>query len=255
MADKTVSASSSSAEACRRAAQRTGARALEMHSGTPALNAWYFSKFADRVQGDVLELGSGIGNISELLVHAADSLVATDVEDEYLALLRSKLSDSAHAEVHRLDLEKELPPALRSRTFDTVLSMNVIEHVADDQAAVRRIVDRLRPGGWMLTYVPAMPFAFGAMDEALGHHRRYTLKSFGTLMSGAGLQIARLEYMNLLGLAGWWFNGRVLRRRVPDARQVRVFEKLVPIVRYEEALSLPFGLGLICHARKRIATQ
>ena len=65
----------------REQAQPTGSRVLEMHAGTPRLNAWYYAKFADRIRGDVLELGSGIGNISRLLARDADSLVATDVED------------------------------------------------------------------------------------------------------------------------------------------------------------------------------
>ena len=240
----------SEAARTRAAAQATGGRALEVHAGTPRLNEWYFSKFADRVSGDVLELGAGIGNISGLLAEASRSLLATEIEDPYLDALRERFADAPHVEVARFDLEGELPEAVAGREFDVILSMNVIEHVADDLGAVRRVSERLRPGGWMLTYVPAMPFAFGPMDRALGHHRRYTTASFGALMEAAGLRVDRLEYMNLVGLAGWWVNNAVLRRQLPDPSQVGIFEKLVPLFRLEDHLRMPLGLGVICHARK-----
>ena len=238
------------ARSVREAAQPTGGRALEVHAGTPRLNRWYFSKFRERVHGDVLELGSGIGNISGLIAEVADTLLATEVEARYLASLHERFAEAPNVDVARFDLEGPLPEAVAERTFDTVLSMNVIEHVADDLGAVRRVAERLEPGGWMLTYVPAMPFAYGPMDEALGHHRRYTRQSFGRLMEAAGLVVDRLEYMNVLGLAGWWVNNKVLRRRIPDPAQVSAFERLMPLVRLEDRLRVPLGLGVVCHARK-----
>ena len=69
-------------------------------------------------------------------------------------------------------------------------------------------------------------------------------------MEAAGLRVDRLEYMNLVGLAGWWVNNKLLRRREPDPTQVGVFERLVPLLRAEDALSLPLGLGVICHAQR-----
>lgn len=241
---------SGGARAVRERAQPTGGRALEVHAGTPRLNRWYFSKFADRVRGEVLELGSGIGNISGLIAEAADTLLATEIEGSYVESLRERFAETPHVSVARFDLEGPLPAAVAERTFDTVLSMNVIEHVADDLGAVVRVASRLKPGGWMLTYVPAMPFAHGPMDDALGHHRRYTRRSFGRLMEDAGLVVDRLEYMNVLGLAGWWVNNKVLRRRLPDPSQVGVFERLMPLVRLEDHVRVPLGLGVVCHARK-----
>ena len=234
----------------RERARATGGRALEVHASTPRINDWYLSKFADRIGGDVLELGAGIGNISGLLAQRARSLVVTEIEAAYVGELEARFAQTPHVDIAAFDLEQALPAIVAERTFDTIISMNVIEHVADDHGAVARVSARLRSGGWMLTYVPAMPFAFGPMDEALGHHRRYTRRSLGALMEGAGLVVERLEYMNAVGLAGWWFNNRVLRRREPDPTQVGAFERLVPLLRMEDALALPFGLGVICHARK-----
>ena len=235
----------------REAAHETGGRVLEMHAATPKLNAWYYDKLREHVVGDVLELGAGIGNISKLLAADARTLLATEVEASHLEKLREALAGRSNVEVARYDLEAPPPADIASRRFDTVLSMNVLEHVKDDVRATRELTRLLRPGGWMLTYVPALPIAFGPMDAALGHHRRYTTKSFAALMRSAKLHVERCEYMNVLGLAGWLVNNKILRRDTPDPSQVGIFEKLVPLVRLEDRLRMPFGLGLVCHAQKR----
>lgn len=235
----------------REAAQPTGGRALEIIADTPAMNAWYYSKFASRVGGHVLELGSGIGNISRHLVRDAERLVVTDVEDGYLARLEEELGHHAHVRVERYDLDAPPPATIAKERFDAVISLNVLEHVHDDRRVIADLVDLLRPGGWLLTYVPAVQRAFGTMDAALGHHRRYDRSLFEERMIEAGLAIDRLEYMNALGLVGWMLNGRLLGRRELDPTQVRAFERLVPLVRLEDRVRLPVGLGLVCHAQKR----
>jgi SAM-dependent methyltransferase len=238
------------AEAVREGARATGSRTLEMHAGTPGLNAWYYSKFADRIGGRVLELGSGIGNISRLLAEDATELVVTDVEDVYLERLREELGAEPHVRVERYDLEGPPPAPIASEPFDVVISLNVLEHVQDDRRAIRDLVSLLRPGGWLLTYVPACSFAYGSMDEALGHHRRYDRALLAERMEEAGLRVRRLEHMNVLGLLGWLVNGRLFARRTLDPRQVHTFERLVPLVRLEDRLRVPIGLGLVCHAEK-----
>ncbi|HJL18161.1 MAG TPA: class I SAM-dependent methyltransferase [Sandaracinaceae bacterium LLY-WYZ-13_1] len=241
----------SEAKRIREAARETGGRTLEIIADTPEMNAWYYSKFAARIRGDVLELGSGIGNLSRYLARDARRLVVTDVEDDYLARLEGELGHHAHVRVARYDLEGPPPGPIRDDRFDVVISLNVLEHVRDDARAVRDLVGLLRPGGWLLTYVPAVPFAFGTMDEALGHHRRYGRRELRARMEEAGLGVRHLAYMNVLGLLGWLVNGRLVRRRTLDPVQVRAFERLVPLVRLEDRLRVPIGLGLVCHAQKR----
>jgi len=108
----------------------------------------------------------------------------------------------------------------------------------------------LRPGGRLVVYVPACPFAYGSLDEALGHHRRYTPASLAALLAAAGLSPERPRYVNLLGLLGWTLNGRLLRRRRLSKFQIRVFEFLMPVLRLEDRVRLPVGLGLHVAATK-----
>lgn len=248
-ADALRATAGSASAATREAAFASGRRALEVHAHTPRLNAWYLEQFAGRLCGDVLELGSGLGNLSRPIRQQCRSLVVTDVEPAYLEALHQAFHDVANVDVCRFDLDYPPPPALAARRFDAIISLNVLEHVARDDQAVRQLVRLLRPGGALLTYVPACPAAFGPMDTALGHHRRYTRRSLARLMTQAGLRVERLHAMNLLGLLGWSFNNHVLRRTRPDPAQVAAFERLVPLVRAaERRFRVPVGLGLVAVA-------
>jgi SAM-dependent methyltransferase len=227
-----------------------GGRALEMFSSTPQLNDWMLSKFGDRARGQVLEVGSGIGNMTRILVERATHVVATDVDDAHIEVLERDFGGDPRVTVSRFDLSRPAPAAVAERRYDAIVAINVIEHVEDDVAAVSQLASLLAPGGQLLVYVPALPLLFGTVDQALGHYRRYTRPTLERTLRAAGLEPEPPRYMNLLGTAGWFLQGRVLRRRLLDARQVRLFERLVPILRREDFFRLPFGLGLTTTARR-----
>jgi SAM-dependent methyltransferase len=234
----------------RERASATGGRTLETFADTPQLNAWIYSKISAGVRGEVLEIGSGIGNISRLIRPMASHLVVTDTEPHYLDTLRGLFPGDAGVDVAAYDLDGPPPTAVASRRYDAIVAVNVIEHIADDRALVARLAHLLRPGGNLLIYVPACPIAFGSLDVALGHFRRYTPGTLSELLKSAALDPGRPRYVNLLGLGGWLVNGRVLRKKLLPPRAIALFERLVPFVRLEDKLTLPFGLGLCTRATK-----
>jgi hypothetical protein len=129
--------------------------------------------------------------------------------------------------------------------------MNVFEHIADDRALAARLARLLAPDGALLVYVPACRFAFGALDRALGHYRRYTRASLGGLLAGAGLALdAAPRYMNLLGLLGWIVNTQLLRLSRLPGQELALFQRLLPLIRLEDRVRLPIGVGLWAVARK-----
>jgi len=236
-----------------------GVSTLHGFARAPRINAWIYGKLSAGVRGDVLEIGAGIGNLSRLILAdvtaagAASRAAFTDADPEVLAVLRAELGPAAQAAlITTWDLQEPPPPEVAARRFDTIVAVNVVEHLADDVAAVRGLAQLLRPGGTLLLYVPACPRAFCALDQALGHHRRYTRASLQRLLDQAGLVAAPPRYMNRLGLLGWLWQGKLLRRRALAPRLIGAFERVVPLARLLDALTapLPTGLGLVAHARR-----
>jgi hypothetical protein len=103
----------------------------------------------------------------------------------------------------------------------------------------------LRPGGRAVVLVPAFQELFGSLDHELGHLRRYTRINLSRRMSEAGFKVERAFYFNLIGTVGWWVNARL--RKVPriPVEQLRYFDTLVPILRLEDRVPLPFGQSVI----------
>jgi SAM-dependent methyltransferase len=229
-----------------------GLHALEALSTADNLGAWVVSRFSQHLRGDILEIGSGIGSIGRLLLPWARSLMLTDLEPSLVAGLKVQFAAEPRVSATVYDLEGAPPPEVASRRFDTIVAVNVLEHIEDDAAALEHLRARLKTDGRVCIYVPAGPFAFGSLDLAVGHHRRYTAQSLDALLTRAGLERLRPpRYMNVLGLLGWFVNGRVLRRRNLPVGQLALFNRLVPLLRLEDRLVAPVGLGLTVVARAR----
>ena len=142
------------------------------------------------------------------------------------------------------------PAPFAARGVDTVLCLNVLEHVDDDRAALRRLHDALIPGGRLILVVPAHQRLYGAIDRAIYHHRRYETDGLVRKLADAGFQVERTQFFNRLGVVGWYVNSVLLKRTKVPGFQLRLQNLLVPVLRAEAALPLPFGLSLIAVARR-----
>src|SRR5205823_594100 len=140
---------------------------------------------------------------------------------------------------------------LREERIDSIVLSNVLEHIEDDAGALRRFRQILAPGGRVIVLVPALPAIFGAIDEAVGHFRRYTKTGLSLLIESEGFEVEHLEYMNVAGIAGWFVNGRVLKRRTLPPLQLRLYDQVMPLVAEAEARigKLPIGMSLFAVAR------
>lgn len=220
-----------------------GAETLERLADAGRYNRWMFDRLRRWVGGHVLEIGSGIGNLSAFLLDR-ERLVLTDTRPEYLDRLRARFAGRGNVAVARLYLPTDAS-ALAGERFDTVICLNVMEHVDDDLASLAAIHRLLDAGGRLILLVPALPALYGTLDEALGHHRRYTRAELMTKFRATGFQMRHLEYFNLAGVPGWWLTGRVLRRRVIPRGSLRLYDALVPVFRLERLLPWRIGQSLI----------
>ena len=220
-----------------------GAETLEHLANAVRYNRWMFDRLSRWVGRRVLEIGAGIGNLSAFLTDR-DRVVLTDTRNEYLTCLRERFARHPNVAVARLYLPSDAG-GLAGEAFDTVICLNVLEHVADDVESLTLIRTLLGEGGRLILLVPALPALFGTLDEALGHHRRYTRAELAAKFASAGLRLRHIEYFNLAGIPGWWFTGRVLRRRVIPAGSLRLYDALVPLFRLEGLLPWRVGQSLI----------
>ncbi|MCY4110057.1 MAG: class I SAM-dependent methyltransferase [Chloroflexi bacterium] len=214
-------------------------------------HAWMFSLIEDFVGVRVLEVGAGSGNLTRFLARRSP-VTALDISSEALELLTGRL-DGVNVETIVADVADSAGVSeLVGRGFDTIVSSNVLEHIENDETAIRNMREILAPtGGRVLLIVPAHPLLFGALDGAAGHHRRYSRSGLSSLLRDAGFTIVRARYVNLLGAIAWYVNGSILKTSDLNAgsvnAQAHVFDRLVvPVLRrVEGVISPPFGQSLV----------
>ncbi|MCS7043699.1 MAG: glycosyltransferase [Bryobacteraceae bacterium] len=232
-----------------------GAEILDRLAAARRFNAWMAETIAPYVGRRVLEIGAGIGNLTRRLAPKRELYIASDIDDGHLARLAARLSHRPQVRVARIDLsrcEDFLPFAGQ---VDTVVCLNVVEHVEDDRLALRNIHDVLAPGGRAIILVPEGPGIYGQLDVVLGHFRRYTEAELRQKMLEAGFELERLFGFNRVTRPGWWWNGRLLRRRTFSRIQLWAFDRLVWLWKRIDGW-LPWrGVSLIAVGRKPAGPQ
>jgi glycosyltransferase involved in cell wall biosynthesis/ubiquinone/menaquinone biosynthesis C-methylase UbiE len=212
-------------------------------------NEWLWKHMRNAVGQRVFEAGCGTGTITRHLA-ARERLIAADIDHHYVATLQGRYADRPNVQIEWADFASDEWPSLESERIDTVVCMNVLEHLPDDRAVLERFNDILEPGGRLVLLVPAHQWLYGSMDEALGHYRRYELPALSSLCQSSGFAVEKAEYLNPTGVVGWFLNARFLRRReVPD-RQARLYDALFPLLVHAQDLGLQFGLSILVIARK-----
>jgi glycosyltransferase involved in cell wall biosynthesis len=215
-----------------------------------ALNRWILQQFHSFVGDRVLEAGCGIGNFTELLLDR-QRLVCVDNDPLYVEMLNWRLGHLENVRIDMMDLADGAAYAsLKPERIDTIICLNVLEHIEADEAVLRAYLDLLEPGGHAIILVPAHMSLYGPCDEAIGHHRRYTQADLHTKMQAAGFDIVQIGEFNRLGVLGWWLNNKLGRKRLSTS-QLRSFDLLLPVAKAMEAMKIGSGLNLIAVGRKR----
>jgi 2-polyprenyl-3-methyl-5-hydroxy-6-metoxy-1,4-benzoquinol methylase len=200
----------------------------------------------------ILEVGSGIGTTTRTLVDIADHVVGIEPNRSSVTHLLQAIGGHPRFELHACHLEECDRTALVAARFDTVLCVNVLEHIQDDEQALRDFAEIAAPAnGHVVIYVPAVRAAYGPLDAALGHHRRYSRRSLARLFAAARLDIEVLKYTNPMGLLAWMFNTYVTRKAAHSPRQIALFEALVApwALPLERLVPMPVGLSLVAVGR------
>jgi SAM-dependent methyltransferase len=228
-------------------ADEAGADTLEIMAAAPRYAAWQVEMLRPWLGRRIMEIGSGTGNISACLRGLdPELLLLTDTDPWYLNRLRQQFAGDPVVDFADLTLpDPEAHQRFADRRLDAVAALNVLEHIEDHLGALQSMRRMVVPGGRVVLLVPALPALYGTLDTELQHCRRYTKASLRAVMAAAGLQDIRTTWYNRLGTFGWWFNARVRKAPRIPVSQLRFFDSLVPLLRHERWLPLPFGQSLI----------
>ncbi|HNY27514.1 MAG TPA: glycosyltransferase [Candidatus Sumerlaeota bacterium] len=230
--------------------ERYGHQILADLSQARRFNQWMAECIHPWLGQTILEVGSGIGSISRQLPHRRH-LIVSDMDPVYLELLKNAYQGNALVDVEFLDLTRdENVEHLRDQEVDTIVCLNVLEHIENDADALKRMHSILAPGGRLVLLVPQYAALYGSYDRQLGHHRRYTRQMLRELFPKCGYRLAHMQSYNFLAIPGWWVNSCLLKRDTMGKSQIKLFDLLVPIMRLiEKILPLP-GLSLIAVGEK-----
>ena len=212
-------------------------------------NRWIFSKFHPFLGRRVLEIGSGIGNITKFLLDR-DFIMATDVEPKYLNLLKNTFGQYKKFRIENFDISGSDIDRYRQYRIDSVICFNVLEHIEKEDRALENIFNLLEPKGRLLLFVPSHRWLYGSLDHHLSHHRRYDREELKEKLEKIGFQVILLKHFNRIGVLGWYLNSKILRRKRLPSFQLRIYNLLVPVFKIEGLFPLPFGTSLLAIAEK-----
>lgn len=226
-----------------------GLHTLQVISKARKFNKWMYDEFKSFLKGEVLEIGSGIGNISQLAVDDGYNITLSDYNPAYCELLKKKFSAYRNVKaVMEIDL---MHPRFEDQymglkeSFDSIFLLNVLEHLEDDAAALHNCNFLLKRSGHLVVLTPAYQWLYNKLDKELGHYKRYRLKEMQKLLGQESLTLLKGYYFNLTGIPGWILFGKIFKQKSLGS-EMSAFNAIVPLAKLIDKIVLKkAGLSVI----------
>jgi SAM-dependent methyltransferase len=238
--------------------KRYAADDLETMSGARNYQAHIFGLVRPHVGAHVLEVGCGIGTMTAQLLDIARDVVCIEPNVNCAARAREALAGNDRVAIRVCHLEECNRVELQQEQFDTVVCVNVLEHIQDDVRALSLFRDVVAgTGGRVLIFVPAIQGIYGPHDAALGHHRRYSKRTLRAAFAAAGLDVVTMKYTNPIGLLGWMYNLYISGNTEHTSSQVGLFDRFVApwALPIERVVPPPIGLSLFAVGRPHVHAE
>jgi SAM-dependent methyltransferase len=222
------------------------AETLDNLSGAGNYAAWIFEQAEPHLGDAVLEVGAGHGTFTEILSARGARVVATDVSRRCADVLRERFAGDKRVTV----VQGGADAVAGLGWFDCAVLINVLEHIADDDGALRDLGAALKPGGRLILWVPAFQCLYSDFDRRIGHYRRYRKGELEAQLTRAGYEVAEIRYVNSVGALAWLVMARLLHRAPTGGWPVKVYDScFVPVLkRLEGRRGAPFGQSVFAVA-------
>ena len=237
---------------------------LEAMEYAPYYHQWILDEFSKHIGENIVEVGSGSGSISKKLLEANPKKLFCIEPSE---MVYEKLSNTLNTFKSDKKITTDTNPLncylsetsekLKQENIDTIIYINVLEHIEDHAQALKNMSLLLKDSGCLVLMVPALPAIYGTLDQLVGHYRRYTRTMLNTLLKDSGLRIEKQFYMNMFGIFSWFIAGRILKYKAFDSVSGQRLDRCVGIVEGLESYIKPcIGQSLItvCYKEKTHAT-
>jgi SAM-dependent methyltransferase len=229
-----------------------GLDTLDALADADLFNEWMYDTIQPFCKGKILEVGSGIGNISQFFIRDKKDIILSDIRDNYVGILKNKYN-AQKIQVEKMDLvdvDFDVKYNSQFESYDTIFALNVVEHIKDDVLAMHNCKKLLKKEGHLIILVPAYQLLFNKFDTELEHYRRYTTDMLKKRMQ-SDFSIIHSQYFNATGIAGWILSGSILRKKTIPAGQMKLYNKLVPIFKIiDKVLFNLLGLSAIVVGKK-----
>lgn len=234
-----------------------GEDTLEVIAKADQFNRWMYETIKPFCQGNILEIGSGIGNISKFFIEDGSKICLTDIRESYCETLTnlygSKYNVLGIESIDLVDANFDEKYEAHIGQYNSVFALNVVEHIQDDQLAINNATKLLRPKGTLIILVPSYQFLYNGFDEGLEHYRRYNVPSLQNLIEAQDLTILHKQYFNFIGIFGWYVSGSILKKKQIPSGQMKLYNSLVPLFKImDKAIFQSMGLSSIVVGQKEI---
>ena len=233
---------------------------LEAMSFAVNYHRWILSIFEPYLGKRIVEVGAGKGSFSELLLERRlESLTLVEPSAAmYQQLCRrmEELNPTVALKTYN-DVFENVADQIRSADRpDSIIYVNVLEHIADDVSELKVINRTLDKGGRVFIFVPALRWLHGSMDKQLDHFRRYTRTELEKKCVAAGFKVIMSRYFDVMGVTPWWIKYVLLRSNDMEAGAVKFYDQtVVPVARRLEAVvTPPIGKNVLLVAIKADTT-
>jgi len=225
---------------------------LEIAQSGSKYTQWTYEQILPMLKGDILEVGSGIGTYSKNMINdfPESMITLSEISSSYIADLKKFVSKNVS--ISKLDLNiKEDYENIGYEKFDSIIAINVLEHVENDNFALEHIFKMLKKNGQACILVPSHKFLYNTIDANIGHFRRYTKKELRNKIEKTDFKIVKMYYFNPLGILGWYLNGTIWKDKKINDTLWKTYDKVLPISKIIDLLlSKTCGVSLICYLQK-----
>jgi len=231
-------------------------RELEAMDFAVNYHRWILSWFRPFLGKRIVEVGAGKGSFSKLILEQPlESLCLVEPSEKMYQVLCAQIASAATAKIITYNaLFGEVAREIKSKQQpDSIIYVNVLEHVANDEAELGILCQCLEPGGRIFILVPALQWLYGEFDRQLGHYRRYARRELCDKCERAGFKVLRSGYVDLIGIVPWWTKYRLLKSTSMQPRAVSFYDRLViPLSRrLESLLTPPIGKNIVLVAERK----